>query len=105
MRREQIESWLRTRVPARPEPLARQMSRLVAGCPEATLAGPATMSAALGMLGLHTLSGVTGPRPDDERLAMELLAADAFVTYAFEAAAEEEVAMAPFALWLVREAA
>lgn len=105
MKREQVESWLGGRAPDRPAPLARQMSRLVEGYPEATLLKIPTMSGALGALGLHTLSGVTASRPDDARLALDLLAADAFVTYAFEAAAEEAVAVAPFVSWLVREAA
>ena len=105
MRREQVEAWLRERRPERPEALAQQMTRLVTDYPETQLARLTSMSSALGALGLHTLQGVTASRPDDARLALELLAADAFVTYAFEAAADENVAVAPFVCWLVREAA
>ena len=105
MKRDAIEAWLRARRPERPGALTLQMSRSVGACPTGALDEAASMSAALGVLGLRTLALVTRAQTPDAQLALELLAADAFVTYAFEAAAEEDVAVAPFVCWLVREAA
>lgn len=100
-----VEHWLRARQPGRPEALAGQMSRSLATCPAASLEAAPTVSSALGVLGLYVLAGVAEGPGESPQVALELLAADAFVTYAFEAAAEEGVSVAPFAGWLIREAA
>lgn len=100
-----VEAWLGARTPARPAPLAAQMSRAVEACPIDRLDAAPTMAGALGMLGLRVLDRVTDGEREATAQAMELLSADAFVTYAFEAAAEEGVSVAPFVAWLVREAA
>lgn len=101
-----VETWLAARTPRRPKALAAQMSAALAACPPARLDAAPTMAGALGMLGLRVLAGVAAEGHGDPNLqAMELLSADAFVTYAFEAAAEEGVSVAPFVAWLVREAA
>lgn len=104
MTREAIEHWLAARTPNRPPALATQMSRFIAECPAAELNGATTMAAAMGALGIHAVSRVAGEREPSEGQALELLAADAFVTYAFEAAAEEGVDVMPLALHLLRAA-
>jgi len=59
------------------------------------------MTEAMRVLGLTTLATVgTG---DDDQTALTLLAADAFVTYAFEAAAEERLPVAPLVSRLLAE--
>jgi len=103
--RAAIESWLTTRRPARPEALAVQMTRSITSCPDAPLAASASMAAAMGALGIATLASVTARTQPSPQLALELLAADAFVTYAFEAAAEEGVDVPALALHLMQAAA
>lgn len=101
MSRARIETWLAAREPARPDALARQMSALIAACPDADLDQVSGMAVAMGALGIFSVRRVNAGRDASAGLALELLAADAFVTYAFEAAAEEGVDMLPLAMHLL----
>jgi hypothetical protein len=105
VRPETIEAWLASRLPARPAALAAQMTRSVAACPRGALEAATTMADALGVLGAATLRAVASQERASAELALELLAADGFVTYAFEAAAEEGVDVGPLAARLLGEAA
>lgn len=104
MTRDQVEAWLLARRPERPPSLAAQMSRCLQVCRSSDLEAAGTMAAALGVLGLAALASVAERKPQAPELAMDLLAADAFVTYAFEAAAVENVGVAALAARLLREA-
>lgn len=85
MTRAELLAWLEARRPAPPEALA---ASLAASITDAAL----TLPEHLADLGRRTLTRVAS-RPDGGReLALELLAADAFITYAFEAQAEADVA-------------
>jgi hypothetical protein len=84
MTRAEVLAWLESRRPAPPAALA---ACLAAAVTDAAL----PLSEHLALLGQRMLTGVAD-RPDGGReLALELLAADAFVTYAFEAQAEADV--------------
>jgi len=89
VKREQVELWLAQRQPDRPAELSRHMTHALEVCDEAGLDQARTMSDALGLLGLEALKRVVERRSGSQKLAMDLLAADAFVTYAFEAAAQD----------------
>src|SRR3989442_170493 len=72
----------------RPGPPGALRARLAAAVSDAELAPLVPLPDQLGVLGRRVL-GRVACRPDGGReLALELLAADAFVTYAFEAQAE-----------------
>jgi hypothetical protein len=86
--RARLHAWLAARQPAPPAELHAQLALLVDAAPEAALAGDSVAEAA-GALGVATLGDLVRRPPGGARRAMELLAADAFVTYAFEAAAED----------------
>jgi hypothetical protein len=103
--RQELLDWLAARHPARPPALAARMDRAVADVAEATIAGAATRAGALGAVGLAMLDCLTRLEPQADGLALDLLAADAFVTYAFEAAAEDGEPIAPLAQALAVEAA
>lgn len=84
MTRIEVLAWLDGRRPAPPATLRAQIERAV------TDAKP-PLPAHLAELGRALLDRVTS-RPDGRReLALDLLAADAFITYAFEAQAEQDV--------------
>ena len=84
MTRAQLLAWLDTR---RPVPPAALRARLEA----ALTAGDVRLPEQLAALGRVLLDGVAS-RPDGGReLALDLLAADALITYAFEAQAEAAV--------------
>lgn len=84
MTRTAVLAWLGTRRPAPPDALRAQIERAVTD-------SPLPLSAHLAELG-RVLLGRVASRPEGGReLALDLLAADAFVTYAFEAQAEEDV--------------
>lgn len=91
MTRTELERWLAARRPVPPRALA------------AHLAAPLTDSAAplpvhLGEVGRALLARVAATPDEGRPLALDLLAADAFVTYAFEAQAELDPAgLAPLA--------
>jgi geranylgeranyl pyrophosphate synthase len=88
MTREAVRSWLEARTPVPPEALARKLAECVEAAPESALAGDSVAEVA-GRLGVATLRRVVQRQGVAYDGAMDLLVADAFVTYAFEAAAEE----------------
>ena len=69
---------------------------------EAALAGTG-MAETMGTLGIVTLAGLRDRQAQGEGVALDLLAADAFVTYAFEAAAEEGTDVTALVQRLLRE--
>ncbi|HYK09535.1 MAG TPA: hypothetical protein VEV39_01920 [Gemmatimonadales bacterium] len=84
MSAEDLSTWLSGRKPAAPAALAVRLADAVgneAGAPPSTLA----------FLGDHLLGRVAAATTQDRRQALDLLAADALVTYAFEAQAEADV--------------
>jgi hypothetical protein len=82
MTRDQVLDWLDTRRPAPPATLRERLRGAVHDA-------PGGLAAHLTQLGNELLTRVAS-RPDGGReLALDLLAADAFATYAFEAQAEE----------------
>ncbi|HWZ27330.1 MAG TPA: hypothetical protein VNX15_02125 [Gemmatimonadales bacterium] len=84
MSHDDLAAWLSGRRPVPPKALAERLTETVgdeAGAPPATLAG----------LGARVLDRVAQATPQDRRQALDLLAADALVTYAFEAQAEADV--------------
>ena len=89
MSRAQLRAWLEARRPSPPAALASRLAELLAAYPDQRLAAYATAAEALAGIALATLNGLEGRSPSGEDVAMDLLAADAFVTYAFEAAAED----------------
>ena len=84
MSADTLASWLAGRRPVPPAALRGRISETVgdeAGAPPQTLAG----------LGARLLDRVAAAPTQDRRHALDLLAADALVTYAFEAQAEADV--------------
>lgn len=77
-----VRQWLAAREPAPPPALASRLRR-IAG--DATCASPAELPAAL----LACAARVLATLGDERESAGDLLAADALVTYALEAAAED----------------
>jgi hypothetical protein len=100
-----METWLAARVPERPAALAEQMSRSLAACPASALGSANSVAHAMGLVGAWVLTSVNAWEPQSTEVALELLAADAFVTYAFEAATEENIAIGELAVRLLKEAA
>jgi hypothetical protein len=91
MTRAELLAWLDTR---RPAPPAALRARLAASVTDADLGLPAHLAE----LGRGLLERVAARPQGGRELALDLLAADAFVTYAFEAQAEEAVGgIAPLA--------
>jgi len=86
--RSELGAWLQSRQPAPPPDLAAKLAECLAAAPDGMLEGP-SRAEAVGRLGLARLRTAAGRRDATEEAAMDLLAADALVTYAFEAAAEE----------------
>lgn len=82
MTRDQVLAWLDARRPAPPPALRERLQHAVHDAPE-DLVGH------LARLGRELLDGVAGRPAGGRELALDLLAADAFATYAFEARAEE----------------
>ena len=82
MTRAQVLAWLETRRPAPPPTLRERLDHAVAD-------SPAGLAAHLAELGEALLAGVAARPAGGRELALDLLAADAFATYAFEAQAEE----------------
>jgi hypothetical protein len=84
MRRAEVLAWLESRRPAPPAALAAYLAGAVT---DTTL----PLAEHLALTGQRVLTHVA-ERPEGRReLALALLAADAFVTYAFEAQAEADV--------------
>jgi hypothetical protein len=85
MTRDDVLAWLDSRRPAPPRALRERLHRTV----DAQLpAAGAELPAYLARLGRTLLDGVVGKPDGGRELALDLLAADAFATYAFEAQAE-----------------
>ena len=84
MTRDEVLSWLDTRRPAPPAALRAQIERAVTD-------GPLPLAAHLAELGRVLLAKVASRPKGGRELALDLLAADAFITYAFEAQAEADV--------------
>jgi hypothetical protein len=104
MMRARVEHWLAMRTPARPDALAARMSGMIGELPAPVVRND-TLTEALAGLGVAALARVAQRPEADPGLALDLLAADAFVTYAFEAAAEEGIAIEPLVRHIVSEAA
>ncbi len=88
MTRDAVRDWLSSREPQPPKALVEQLDAAVAAAPDSRFTG-ASMAEALAELGLATLRGVVRRQGAAYDTALDLLAADALVTYAFEAASEE----------------
>jgi hypothetical protein len=86
--RDAVRSWLAGRTPEPPAALSRGLARCLDTAPDAALAGDSLAEVA-GRLGVATLRTVVQRQGVAYDSAMDLLVADALVTYAFEAAAEE----------------
>lgn len=89
MRAGDVRTWLDARRPAPPPVLARQLDAVLAACPPDRLAGAGSMAETMSLLGVCALDSLDGRPPEGRDVAMDLLAADAFITYAFEAASED----------------
>jgi hypothetical protein len=105
MTRPDVERWLTERRPARPQALDERIRAIVATAPNDLIAEAPSMARLMGSLGTRLLAEVRARESVSEGLALDLLAADAFVTYAVEAAAEEGVAVEPLVQQLLLEAA
>ncbi len=89
MTRREVLAWLEARRPAAPDALRVCLEAAVT---DAELSPRVLLPDQLALLGRQVLGRVAG-RPDGGReLALELLVADAFITYAFEAQAELDAA-------------
>ncbi len=87
--RAEVLAWLAACEPAAPPIVAARLADLVREAPDGLFA--ATLTATLNGLGRSTLERSLGRGAFGDDVALDLLAADAFVTYAFEAAAAEGV--------------
>ena len=86
MTRAQVLAWLDTRKPVPPTALRERLDRAI----EHQLPAPnSLLPAYLAHLGRELLDAVVARPGGGRELALDLLAADAFATYAFEAQAEE----------------
>jgi Arc/MetJ family transcription regulator len=86
MTREQVLAWLDTRRPVPPDSLR---ARLRTAVEQQRPAVGSALPAYLAQLGRTLLDGVAARADGGRELALDLLAADAFATYAFEAQAED----------------
>ena len=86
-RRARIRGWLAARTPPAPALLAARLDVFVRTAPAVQLRG--TMTDVLGALGLLALKASVARGETGDEVALDLLAADAFVTYAFEAASAD----------------
>jgi hypothetical protein len=82
MTREQVLAWLDTRRPTPPASLRERLRNAVHDAPDG-------LAAHLARHGRELLEKVAARSNGGRELALDLLAADAFATYAFEAQAEE----------------
>ncbi len=80
------EVWLEDRLRTAPEELSEYIRRLVGEASPADLVDPVLGLASAALAGLEQVAAGTGEREE----ALRLLAADAALTYAFEAAAEND---------------
>ena len=86
MTRGEVLAWMDARRPVPPRALRERLDRAVA---ERLPAPGSPLPAYLADLGRTLLNRVAGKPDGGRELALDLLAADAFATYAFEAQAEE----------------
>lgn len=86
MTRAEVLTWLESRRPESPAALARHLT----GCVRDEGAEP--LPGYLAGIGCELLRRVTANPGGGRELALDLLAADAFVTYAFEAQADADPA-------------
>lgn len=100
--RDRVEAWLADRIPPAPAPLAERLAAHLRAVPPEVLGSSTTE--AMGALGLAALRASLARGETGDEAALDLLAADAFVTYAFEAAAEEGVEVSPVAATLLARA-
>ena len=84
MTRAGVKVWLQGRKPEPPADLATKLAQCVDAAPDSVLAGE-SLPVVVGALGTWLVQSVV----EGQKTALDLLAADAFVTYAFEAASEE----------------
>jgi len=84
MRRPEVLAWLGTREPTPPAALWAHLAAAVTDAPEA-------LPDHLARLGREVLARVERQPAGGRELALDLLAADAFITYAFEAQTEAAV--------------
>jgi hypothetical protein len=84
MTRHELLGWLATRRPAPPPALRARLTAAAAD-------GAEPLPQHLARLGGELLAWVAGHPAGGRELALDLLAADALVTYAFEAQAEADV--------------
>ena len=89
-----LQAWLDARQPAAPDALQRRIAELLREHPEWEALPRAH---ALLAAGERLMQDVLAAAPQDRRAALDLLAADACVTYAFEAAANAPEELAPLA--------
>ena len=83
-----IEDWLRSRTPAPPAVL---LDRIVSHLGEDAHADSTRGSEICAGAGVRVLTQLIGARCGDRQNALDLLAADALVTYAIESASEHAV--------------
>ena len=88
MTREQLRHWLDARRPAPPPALRAHLDATLASLD----AGDAALPDQLATLGRRLLERVARAPGQPRAHALDLLAADALVTYAFEAQSEADVA-------------
>ncbi|MDP3775557.1 MAG: hypothetical protein Q8Q85_14955 [Gemmatimonadales bacterium] len=105
MTKTKVREWLFSRKAAPPPVLAERLEQVLAAYPEESLAVGGSITSAMGALGLATLGSLAGRDPRSVEVGLDLLAADAFVTFAFEAAAEERADVGPLVSWLLERAA
>ncbi len=84
-----VLAWLEARRPVPPDALRGRLAAVVSA---ATLSPLVPLPDQLARLGREALGGVAGRPAGGRELALDLLAADAFITYAFEAQAELDAA-------------
>ncbi len=89
MTRREVLAWLEARRPVPPEALRAGLEAAVTG---SELAPTVPLPDELALLGRRVLGRVVGRPAGGRELALELLVADAFITYAFEAQSEVDAA-------------
>jgi hypothetical protein len=112
MTQAEVLAWLVGRRPVRPAALAARMDRAVCEGDTGALGAMPSMAEALALLGVEMLRRVNQRTSHDvlepeakDAAAIDLLAADAFVTYAFEAAAEGRTDVGALVARLLEQAA
>jgi len=86
MTRDAVRAWLNARKPAPPDALRVRLHRALEEVPPTP---GSRLPAYLAQVGHQLLADVTACPGGGRELALDLLAADAFATYVFEAEAEE----------------